>query len=94
MSGVNFVEELSITQTYDEKEGKIIKQSDDVNAELSIYGIQLFLRKKTVFGDYVFGRERDKNVYGSLDLTERVEGYNKRLAGYWLLGAHSLFSED
>lgn len=83
MSGVNFVEELSITQTYDEKEGKIIKQSDDVNAELSIYGIQLFLRKKTVFGDYVFGRERDKNVYGSLDLTERVEGYNKRLAGYW-----------
>lgn len=83
MSGINFIEELQIKQTYEQIGGKIVKLSDDVKAEMSVYGLQLFLSKKTAFAAHEFGIQRDDNVYGRLDLTERVEGYNKRLAGYW-----------
>lgn len=82
-SGINFVESLSIKHEYEYREGVMIKTREDICSELSIYGLQLFVRQKTLYDNYVFDKQREDAFYSSYDLTERLPGYNKKMSSWW-----------
>ena len=82
-SGLNFVKDLSIEQTYKPYNGKMVKTADKINAERNIYGLSLFVRKQNIASKHVFDAPQKENFYSGIDLTERLEGYNRRLPAYW-----------
>ncbi len=82
-SGLNFVEQFRITQSYEHIQGKMVKTLEMVNAEFNLYGLEFGLSKRTLFADFVFGKARSEDFYGPFDLTRRLSEYNKRLPSYW-----------
>lgn len=82
-SSVNFVKDLSISQEYTKIDNQFCITENKVIMEGSIYGAKMHGRKEISYGDYKFNSPMPDNFYNNNDVTQRVDGYNKRTNSWW-----------
>ncbi len=82
-TSVNFVENFSINQEYTRIGDQLCLTENKTLMEGSIYGVKMHSKKETFYGNYEFGNAMPDKFYNNNDVTQRVEGFNKRSALWW-----------
>ena len=82
-SSVNFVENLSINQEYSRINNQLCLTENKVLMEGSVFGALIYGKKQTFYDGYEFGQNRGEKFYNNNDVTQRVDGFNKRNATWW-----------
>lgn len=82
-SSINFVTALQINQEYTRVKDQLCLTDNQTIMEGNFYGAQIHGRKEIFYADYNFGINRGDNFYTNNDVTQRVDGYNKRTDNWW-----------
>ena len=82
-SSVNFVDNLSINQEYTKIGNQLCLTENKTLMEGNVFGAMIYGKKQTFYDGYQFGINRGDKFYNNNDVTQRVEGFNKRTANWW-----------
>ncbi|MBO6118253.1 MAG: carboxypeptidase-like regulatory domain-containing protein [Bacteroidales bacterium] len=82
-SSVNFVENLSINQEYTRIGNQLCLTENKTIMEGSVYGASVHGKRQTFYDGYEFGKNMGEKFYNNNDVTQRVEGFNKRTNAWW-----------
>ncbi|MGP1515639.1 MAG: DUF5686 family protein [Bacteroidales bacterium] len=80
---VNFVENLSLNQEYTRIDNQLCLTENKVLMEGNVFGVMIHGKKQTFYNGYKFGIDRGESFYNNNDVTQRVEGFNKRGNTWW-----------
>lgn len=82
-SSINFVENLHINQEYSRIDNQLCLTQNKVLMEGSVYGVKMHGRRETFYDGYKFDNPQPDNFYNNNDVTQRLEGYNRRTNTWW-----------
>ncbi|MBR1774383.1 MAG: carboxypeptidase-like regulatory domain-containing protein [Bacteroidales bacterium] len=82
-TSVNFVENLSINQEYTKINNQLCLTENKTIMEGSVFGSKIHGKKQTFYSGYEFGKDMGDKFYNNNDVTQRVEGFNKRTNTWW-----------
>jgi hypothetical protein len=82
-SCINFVDALQIDQVYDRINGQLVLTENKELMEGNVYGVQMHGKKQIFYGDYTFGKAMPNDFYTNNDVTQRIDGFNKRTNTWW-----------
>ncbi len=82
-TSINFVENLSLHQEYTKINNQLCLTENKVIMEGNVFGAMVHGKKQTFYDGYQFGIDRGDKFYNNNDVTQRVEGFNKRTSTWW-----------
>ncbi|MBR1626737.1 MAG: carboxypeptidase-like regulatory domain-containing protein [Bacteroidales bacterium] len=82
-TSVNFVESLSLNQEYTRIGNQLCLTENKVLMEGNVFGAMVHGKKETFYDGYEFGIDKGDKFYNNNDVTQRVEGFNKRTNTWW-----------
>ena len=82
-NAVNFVEQMRCEQEFARSGGHPVLRNNITIVDFNAYGVAMYGKKKTVYGDYRFDSVAGEEHVQILDRTEHAAGFNKRSQQYW-----------